>query len=87
MVLGQNLDQIRPNVVKKVKKRALSIGFFHILHGEYLLKQKVVVVQTPEWKCKANIARNATFEGRLGPNFCPVSLLKTLLLFLTNQAA
>ena len=63
MVLGQNLGQIKPNVVKKVKKQALSISFFHILHGEYLLKQKVVVVLTPEWKFKANIAANATFEG------------------------
>ena len=62
VVLGQNLGQIRSNVVKNIKKRALLIGFFHILHGEYLLKQKVVVVQTPEWKFKTNIARNATFE-------------------------
>ena len=29
----------------------------------YLLKQKEVVLQTPEWKFRANIARNATFEG------------------------
>ena len=45
---GKNfLGQIRSNVVKKVKKVALSIDFFHILHVEYLLKQKVVVVPTP----------------------------------------
>ena len=50
----------------------LSIGFLHILNGEYLLKQKVAVVQTPEWKFKANIARNATFEGCLGPTFCQI---------------
>ena len=56
--------------MKKVKKRSLSIGFFRILHGEYLLKQKVVVVETPVWKFKANIARNIMFEGRLGPNVC-----------------
>ena len=38
---------------------ALPIGFSHILLWEYILKQKVVViVQTPEWKFKANIARN-----------------------------
>ena len=37
---------MRLNVVKKVKKLALSIGFFNILLG------KVVVVQTPEWKLK-----------------------------------
>ena len=71
MILGKNLSQITPNV-KRVKKKALSIGFSHILHGEYLLKQKVVVVQTPEWKFKASIARNVTFEGRLTPNFCPI---------------
>ena len=29
-----------------------------------------MVVHTPEWKFKANIARNATFEGCLGANFC-----------------
>ena len=63
MVLGQNLGQIRPNVVKKVKKWALLIVFIHILHGEYLLKQKIVVLQTYEWKFKENIARNITFEG------------------------
>ena len=48
----------------------LSINLFHILNGEYLLKQKVVVVQILEWKFKANIARSATCEGLLGPNFC-----------------
>ena len=26
----------------------------------------------PEWEFKAHIARNITFEGRLGPNFCPI---------------
>ena len=65
VVLGPNLGQIRSNVVKKkVKKLALSIGFSHILHEEYILKQEVVVAQTPEWKFKANIARNAIFQGR-----------------------
>ena len=59
MVLGQNLGQISSNVVKKVKKT----GIFQILPGGYLLKQKEVSLQTPEWKFKENIARNATFEG------------------------
>ena len=45
--------------MKKVKKQALSIVFF-IFH---LLKQKEEVVQTPEWKFKANIFRNVAFEG------------------------
>ena len=50
MVLGQNLGQIRPNVVKKRNGhyQYIGIGFFHILHGEYFLKQKEVVVQMPE---------------------------------------
>ena len=72
MVFGQNLGQIKSNVAKKVKKQALSISFFHILHGKYFLKQNVVVLQRLEWKFKANIARNATSEGRLGLNFSPI---------------
>ena len=58
VVLGQNLGQIRSNVVKKVKKQAISLGFFHILLGDYLLKQEAVVVKPPEWKFIAIIARN-----------------------------
>ena len=49
------------NVVKKVKKQAISLGFFHILLGECLLKQKVVVPKPPEWKFMAIVARNAKF--------------------------
>ena len=64
VVLGQNLGQIRPNVVKKSKERGIIDSFSHILHEEYLLKQKIVVLQTYEWKFKENIARNITFEGR-----------------------
>ena len=56
MILGQNLGQIRSNVVKKLKKLPLSIGFSHISHGEYILKQELVVIQTTEWKFSANIA-------------------------------
>ena len=48
MVLGENLGHIRSNLVKKVRKQALSVGFFLILHGEYFLRQELVVVQTPE---------------------------------------
>ena len=48
VVSGQYLGQIRSNVVKKVKKQALLLVFFHILPGEYLLNQKVVVVKPPE---------------------------------------
>ena len=70
VILGENLGQIKPNDVKKVQKKALSIDFFPILQGEYLLKQKLVIVQTPEGKFNANIPRNATFEGYLESNFC-----------------
>ena len=40
VIMGQNLDQIISNVVKKVKKQALSIGSFHILHGGISFKAK-----------------------------------------------
>ena len=49
------------NVVKKVKKQAISSGFFHILLGDYLLKQEKVVVKPPEWKFMAVMAKNAKF--------------------------
>ena len=61
MVLGQNLCQIMSIVVKKVKKQTISLGFFHILLGDYLLKQEAVVAKPPEWKFMAIIARNAKF--------------------------
>ena len=61
MVLGQNLGQIMSNIVKKVKKQAISLGFFHILLGDYLLKQETVVIKPPEWKFMAIIARIAKF--------------------------
>ena len=66
VVLGQNLGQIMSNIVKKVEKQALSTVFFFFFSYftlGYLLKKKEVVVQTPEWKSEANIARNTTFEG------------------------
>ena len=53
-----------PNVVKKVYKETGNIiRFFHILLGDYLLKQEAVVVKPPEWKFMAIIARNAKFSG------------------------
>ena len=36
---------------------------FSYFTGGIPLKQKVVVVQTPEWKFRANTARNVIFEG------------------------
>ena len=39
--LGQNLGQIRSNVVKKkTKKLVFFMVFFHILHEVYINKQK-----------------------------------------------
>ena len=48
--------------MKKVKKQALSLVFCHILLGEYLLKQKVVLAKPPEWNFFAIIARNGKFK-------------------------
>ena len=63
--------KLGPLLWKKVKKQAVPIAFFHILHGWYILKSIEVVVQTPEWKFKANTAswnlphlpNNAACEG------------------------
>ena len=49
------------NVVKKVKKQVILLGSFHILLGDYLLKQEAVVVKPPEWKFMAIIARSTKF--------------------------
>ena len=35
------------NVVKRVKKLALTVSLFHILHEKYILNH-VAIVQTPE---------------------------------------
>ena len=58
MVLGQNLGHFMSNVVNKITKQAISLGFFHILLG-ITLKPEAVVVKPPEWKFMAIIARNA----------------------------
>ena len=44
---------------KKSKETGNIIGFFHILLGDFLLKQEAVVVKPSEWKFMAIIARNA----------------------------
>ena len=56
VVLGQSLGQIRFNVLKKNEEAGIINRFFSHFTWEYLLKQKVVVVQTPESKFKTNIA-------------------------------
>ena len=48
MVLWQNLGKIRSNVVKKVKKGIIKFFFIFYMGNIYLLKQKEVIVQTPE---------------------------------------
>ena len=59
--MGQNLGQIMSNVLKKVKKQAISLGVFRISLGDYLLKQEALVVKPLEWKFMPIIARNAKF--------------------------
>ena len=63
VVLGQNFGQVRSNVVKKIKKHALSIGFSYFMWEITFKGKKVVVVQKHEWKFKVNIARNTTLDG------------------------
>ena len=61
--LGLNLGETRSNIVNKTKKLVFQWGFFHILHEVYICKLKVVVIEIPEWKLKAKLARNTIFEG------------------------
>ena len=62
VVLGQNLGQIMPNVVKKVKKQVILV-FFSYFTWDYLLMQEAVAVSVkpPEWKFIAIIAKNTKF--------------------------
>ena len=72
MVLGQNLSQIRFNVGKKVKKLALSLGFFNILLGEYLLKQKSSGCKTTLMDIHSNHSKKCQIYRMLGPNSFPI---------------
>ena len=59
------------DVVKKVEKQVISLGFFHVLLGiTFSLKQEAVVVKPPEWKFMAIIARNTKFRD-VRANFLP----------------
>ena len=62
-MLGQNLGQIMSNVVKKVKKQVISLGFFSYFTWDHLLKQEAVVVKPPKWKFIIIIAKNTKFKG------------------------
>ena len=66
--LSQILGKIRSNIVKEVKKQALSISFLYFT-SEYLFKKKSSGCKKHEWKFKANIARNATFKRHYGQIF------------------
>ena len=61
-VCGKIWAKLGPVCEKSKETGIINKFFFHILHGVYLLKQKVVVVQILERKFKANTTRNATFE-------------------------
>ena len=63
VVFGQNLGQIRSNVVKKSKETGIINRFFSYFAQGIHFKARRVVIQTPGWKFKANIARNAIFQG------------------------
>ena len=62
VVLGGNLGQVRPNVVKKVKKWALSIGFFFIFTCGIPYKAKSSGSTNIWVEIEGNTARNAMFE-------------------------
>ena len=70
LVAEVQIEWVRAERIKDIYLRPWLLEKIRSASKE--LKQKAVVVQTLEWKFKANIARNATFEGRLGPNFCPI---------------
>ena len=56
---GKIWTKLCPMLSKKVKKQAISLVFFYILLGNYLLKQEAVVAKAPEQKFMAIIARKA----------------------------
>ena len=67
VVFGQNLGQIRFNVVKKKQRNWHFNEVFFIIYmryiGLYIQKQEVVVVEITESKLKAKLAINSIFEG------------------------
>ena len=48
MVLGAKFGPNQVQCCEKTKKQALTMGFFHILHEEYILKQELAVIEIPE---------------------------------------
>ena len=45
------------------KETGISMGSFYILHEVYIEKQEAVVIEVPECKLKAKLARNTISEG------------------------
>ena len=57
--MGQNLVEIRSNVVKKNKRTGISMGFFFIFCMKYTFtSKKVVIIEIPEWKFKTILGKN-----------------------------
>ena len=57
--MGQNLGEIRSNVVKKNKRTGISMGFFFIFCMKYTFtSKKVVIIEIPEWKLKTILGKN-----------------------------
>ena len=57
--LGAKFEPNHVQCCEKSKKQAISLGFFHILLRDDLLKQESLVVKPPEWTFMAIIARNS----------------------------
>ena len=62
MVLGQNLGQIMPNVMKIVKEQAILLGFFSYFTWELPFKARSCGCKTTRVEFMVNIAKNATFK-------------------------
>ena len=54
--LGQNVGQIRSNLVKKPTGIGIWMGFFHILHEVYIYKQKGSGYRKPSVKIEDYIS-------------------------------
>ena len=75
LVFGAKFGANQSNVVKKNKETGISMGVsLYILHEVYICKQEVVVIEIPEWKWKAKLARDIILEGNQDEVFTLVSL-------------
>ena len=60
--VGQNLGEILYNDVKKTKKNCYFNGFFWYFAWGIHLQVRISVIEIPEWKSKAKLARTIIFE-------------------------